>query len=102
MRTTKAATVVILAASTIVSLAGCGMVSDETTEQGKEALCASQEVNIASLKAGGEGARAVASIVRDVTEDGTEIHTVADQVANNSSDVAARERLAGLVDRYCG
>lgn len=89
------------AAMVALTLTGCDKVSEDTKRKGNEAMCAGQESSIASLKAGGAGARAVGSLVRDVSDDGTEINKIAAKVASNHGDDQARQRLATMLKKRC-
>lgn len=93
---------VVAAVVATVTMTGCDKLSDDTKDKGTEAVCASQKSSIASMKAGGASARAAGAVIRDLTEDGTEINKVAAKVASNNSDKQARQKMVSLLKKRCG
>ena len=90
----------ITGAVTAVALSGCGVFSDETEAKGKEALCASTDASVESLKAGGSGAKAVASIIYDLTDDAA-VKDAATKVRDGDMDELAVETLTSWVSKVC-
>lgn len=85
----------------LVALTGCDQMSEDTEQRANEAVCALSDSVVASIRAGGAGARLAAAAVRDVAEEGSEIHTIASKVADNESDSEVRERLAAMIEENC-
>lgn len=95
-RTALAATSALLA----VSMAGCGTFSDETEQKGKDAICASADASAKSLRAGGAGAKAVASAIYDVTEDG-KVKKAAKSVRDGNADKETIDVLVKWIHKAC-
>lgn len=91
-----------LAMGVLALTAGCGEteVSDETRERGAQAVCASSDASIASLRAGGEGARTLASVIADVTND-QQVENAAKAVANGDNADEHIDSLTAWVDDRC-
>lgn len=98
----KVARTAVTALGVLMVTAGCGAVdlSDETQEQGMQAICASSEASISSLRAGGEGARAVASVVGDVATD-QRVQNAADAVASGDGADEHIDTLSSWVNERC-
>lgn len=83
-----------------MSLAGCGMLSDETEGKSKEAVCASADASVESLKAGGSGAKAVASLIYDLADDEA-VKDAAAKVRDGNMDQQAVDTLITWVGEVC-
>lgn len=83
-----------------VALTGCGIVSGETEAKGKEAVCASADASVESLRAGGTGAKAVASLIYDLAED-SKVKDAAKKVRDGEADERTIETLVAWVDKAC-
>lgn len=81
-------------------MSGCGVLSSETEAKGKEALCASADASVESLRAGGAGAEAVASIIYDLAEDG-KVKDAAKKVRDGNADKQAVNTLVSWVGEVC-
>ena len=90
----------LIAAVAAVMLSGCGMISEETEERGMKALCVSADASVESLRAGGSGAKAVASLVHDLSEDDT-VKEAAQAVRKGEGDEKAVETLTSWVGEAC-
>ena len=95
-RTMLAVTGMLLA----VSMAGCGTFSDETEQKGKDAICASADASAKSLRAGGAGAKAVASAIYDVADDG-KVKKAAKSVRDGNADEETIDVLVNWVHKAC-
>lgn len=84
----------------VASLAGCGVLSQETEAKGKEAVCASADASVKSLKAGGSGAKAVASLIYDLADEGT-VKDAAAKVRDGDADEQAANTLVTWVGEVC-
>lgn len=83
-----------------VALAGCGNLSSETQAKGKEAVCASADASVSSLKAGGSGAKATASLIYDLVDDAT-VKDAAAKVRDGDADKKAVDTLVSWVGEAC-
>lgn len=90
----------VAGAAVVASLAGCGVLSQETEAKGKEAVCASADASVESLKAGGSGAEAVASLIYDLADDGT-VKDAAAKVRDGDADKQAVNTLIAWVGEVC-
>lgn len=90
----------VAGAVTAVALSGCGVFSDETEAKGKEAVCASADASVETLKAGGNGAKALASIIYDLTDDAS-VKDAARKVRDGDMDEQAVETLVSWVGKVC-
>lgn len=92
--------IVALGLCIALTTSGCSM-SEKTQEQSKQALCSSAASSIASLRAGGDVARAVAGLIHDNTQD-ARVKQVAEAVADNGGDKTGREFLVTWLVKQCG
>lgn len=90
----------ILLAATSVFATACSPENDLTDDFGRQALCATGDVGIASLRAGNAGARAVASIIVN-TSDNEQIVNLAQMVLNENITDDARNQLADWLYQQC-
>lgn len=81
-------------------LAGCNRVSEDTQGKMHSALCSSSESSIANLRAGGDNARLVAAIIRDLADD-PEVKSAAAAVANSTLDRKGEAFLADWLASQC-
>lgn len=93
-------TLALTGAVAALALSGCGILSPETESKGKDAVCASADASVESLKAGGSGAKAVASLIYDLTDDPT-VKDAAAKVRDGDTDKQAVETLVAWVNKAC-
>lgn len=96
----RGASLIAAGAVVILMTSGCGVLSSETETKGKEALCASADASTESLRAGGAGAEAVASIIYDLAEEG-QVKDAAKKVRDGDADKQAVDTLVSWVGKAC-
>lgn len=84
----------------LIGLSACSTFSPQTEKQLGVAVCTSSSASIASLRAGGEGARLAASVVGDATSD-PEVKKIAKEAASSSADKEVWKRLADILEDRC-
>lgn len=99
LRSLKKFSAVVAIAVSAATLTSCGVMSDSTQAQGKEAICAAGGGLAAQIKTGGAVGKFAAGIVRDNSTG--EIKTLAEKVASGKGDVQASQDLANYVDGLC-
>lgn len=83
-----------------LTISGCGTLSNETEAKSKEALCASADASIESLRAGGTGAEAVASIIYDIADE-EQVKDAAKQVRDGDTSEQAVDTLVTWMGKVC-
>lgn len=88
-----------LALVAALALNGCSLTPDTHDKIGT-AVCSASDASVASLRAGGDGARVVAALIRDTTRDGR-VREVATLAAENKVDRQGWDYLADLIEEEC-
>lgn len=83
-----------------LTASGCDVLSDETEQKGKDALCASADASMESLRSGGASAKAVASAIYDAADD-ERVKKAAKAVRDGEADEQAVETLVAWMDEVC-
>lgn len=82
-----------------LALSACSLTPD-TQEKVGAVGCSTSDASIASLRAGGDGARLVAALIRDTTSD-DRVREVATRAAGNKGDQQGWDFLADLIEEEC-
>lgn len=85
----------------VLGLTSCSIeVSNEAKEQGKVSLCASSNSVMGQIKAGGEGAKLAAQLIKDNSDD-QKIKRIANEVIEGNGGKGSRDELVKYIQRKC-